>query len=263
MYAEISPARETAPQKKEPEDRSKWGRVFIGNKISELNDVENVRSRVWDEKDETEYLDRVRARATEKAKEILAQAEAEAAALRERARQEGYEEGVRVAEQELEELRSSMGDAVSAVLDSIRQESAAVSRAWRDDLAALVRIAVEKALGLTLSEERGKVLENLYHQALRTLENARTITVRVHPEDEAAIADIIALGQNSVNQAGQTELESWRVKGDPSITPGGLVVECASSLADNTIESRTAAIESALAALSVPAQGSGPESLPE
>ncbi|MDL2306893.1 flagellar assembly protein FliH [Desulfovibrio sp. OttesenSCG-928-C06] len=255
MAAETNPAQQAEAQSKEPEDRSKWGRIFIGNKISELNDVESVRSRAWDEKDENQYLDRVRVRATEKAKEILAQAESEAAAIREQARQEGYDEGVRLAEQELEELRSSMGDAVSAVLSSIQQESAAVTRAWRDDLAALVRISVEKAFGITLQEERGKILENLYHQALRTLESARNITVRVHPEDEAAIADIIALGQNAANQAGQTELEGWRVKGDPSLTPGGLIVESASSLADNSIESRMAAVQSVLDTLMVPEAG--------
>lgn len=225
----------------------KWGRIFMGTRVSELSDVENVRSRAWDAKDENDYLERVKAKAVEKAREILANAEAEATEMRKKAKEEGYAEGLEQAHTELEEARSAMSGAVTGVLEAIQEESIVLTRAWRDDLAALVPLAVEKALALTLSQERRAVLESLYTQALRSLESSRRITVRVSPEDEAAIADII--NQGAAQQNGP---ESWKVKGDPSVTPGGLYLESESSLADNSIESRKAAVEAVLAGLTVP-----------
>ncbi|MDR1124665.1 MAG: flagellar assembly protein FliH [Deltaproteobacteria bacterium] len=235
----------------DPEQRDKkWGRIFMGTRISELNDVENVRSRAWDAKDESEYLERVKAKAVEKARAILANAEAEAAEMRRRAREEGYAEGLEQARAELEEARAAMSGAVSGVLEAVQEESIALTRAWREDLAALVPLAVEKALALTLSQERRAVLESLYTQALRALESSRRITVRVNPEDEAAIADIIEQGGRDAPQ--RNGPENWKVKGDPAVTPGGLYLESESSLADNSIESRQAAVAAVLAGLTVP-----------
>jgi flagellar assembly protein FliH len=228
-------------------DNPKWGRIFMGNRITELNDVEDVRSRAWDAQDENAYLERVRVKAAEKAKEILEQAGAEAGVIRAKAQEEGYAEGIKQAELELEDVRASLGDAVSAVLAAIQEEAPKVTAAWRDDLAALVRLSVEKAFAITLSAEHGKILEALYAQAVHALEDSRSITVRVNPEDEAGIQDIIGMGSSR-----NPGLETWRVKVDPSITPGGMIVESGSSLADNTVESRMAAVNAVLAGLNVP-----------
>jgi flagellar assembly protein FliH len=223
----------------------------MGERVAELDEVEDIRSRAWDVKDENAYLARVRAKAAEKAGEIVARAEAEAAGIRAEARKQGYAEGTRQAEQELEEARASLGDAVSTVLTAIREEASALSAAWREDLAALVRIAVEKAFAVTLSEERGEILKALYLQAVRSLEDSRVITVRVNPEDAACVEEIISL-----SRAGHPALESWRVTSDPSISPGGLIVESSSSLADNSVESRIAAVDAVLAGLTVPGEKS-------
>jgi flagellar assembly protein FliH len=189
----------------------------------------------------------VRVKAAEKAREIVAQAEAEASAIRAEARAAGYADGIKQAEKELEEARASLGAAVSTVLAAIREEAPRLSAAWRDDLASLVRIAAEKAFAVTLSEERGEILKALYLQALRSLEDSRVITVRVNPEDAACVEDIISLGS-----AGHPAPESWRVTGDPSMSPGGLIVESSSSLADNSVESRVAAVNAVLAGLTLP-----------
>jgi flagellar assembly protein FliH len=223
------------------------GRVFMGERIAELDEVENTRSRAWDAKDENAYLARVREKAAEKAREIVAQAEAEASSIRAAATEQGYAEGIKQAEKELEEARASMRDAVSTVLAAIQEEAPRLSAAWRDDLASLVRLAAEKAFAVTLSSERGEILKALYLQAVRSLEDSRFITVRVNPEDAACVEDIISLGRD-----GHPGLESWRVTSDPSISPGGLIVESSSSLADNSVESRVAAVNAVLAGLTLP-----------
>lgn len=226
---------------------SRWGRIYLGAKVGSLGEVEMVRSQAWTPQDEEEYLDRVRVKAEAKAREILTQAEAEAAVLREKARDEGYSEGMKQAGEEFNELRASMGEASAAVLSAIEGQCSGIFEAWRADLAGLVPLAVEKMLGIVLEEHHRKVLEALYLESVNALSNARQITVFVNPEDEAAVADIIKMSKEN-----HQELESWKVKVDASITPGGLKVESDSSLADNTVESRKAAVNQVLEALHVP-----------
>lgn len=227
----------------------KWGRIFVDNKVSELDSFEHRRSQAWTEKDQEEYLERVRRKAEEKAREILLAAQAEAKDIRERAQADGYAEGARRAETELAELRSTLGDSVHAVLGAIEERAGTVYAAWREDLTAVLRLAVEKCVGLTVSEDRAKVLEALFNQAVQSLESARRIVVRCNPEDAAAVEDIIAMAREKY-----PELSSWKVRGEASVQPGGIMVESESSLANNTVESRLAAIDNVLVKLNIPAE---------
>lgn len=227
----------------------KWGRIFMDNKVSDLDSLERRRSLAWSEKDQAEYLERVRQKAEDKAREILRAAQSEANALRIKAREEGYAEGARQAEAELAELRSSLGDTVHTVLDSIEKQAAGIYAAQRENLCALVRLAVEKGLGITLAAERGAVLESLFNEAVESLESARRITVRCNPEDAAALEDIIAMGHEKY-----PDMKAWKVHADQAVEPGGILVESESSLANNTIESRRAAVDKVLAGLNIPAE---------
>jgi flagellar assembly protein FliH len=74
--------------------------------------------------------------------------------------------------------------------------------------------------------------------------------VRVNPEDEAAVKDILVTTQQR-----HSGLEVWSVKGDPSINPGGLVVESVDGMVDNTIESRYALVDQILEQLELPGDG--------
>lgn len=225
----------------------KWGRIFMDSRVSDLGSLEQRRSQAWSEKDQEVYLDRVRQKAEEKAREILQAAQAEAKNLRDNAYNEGYAEGLRQAEEELAALRDSMGDTVHAVLGAIEEQAGAVYSAWREDLAALLRLAVEKCLGITLAEERSRVLESLFEQSVQSLESARRIVVRCNPEDAPAVEDIIAMAREKF-----PDMNTWKVQGEVAIQAGGILVESESSLANNTLESRKAAIDKVLAGLNIP-----------
>ena len=71
----------------------------------------------------------------------------------------------------------------------------------------------------------------------------------------AAVADMVQAARERL--AG---LESWTVRGDASMAPGGLVVESDDGMADIRMETRRAVIEEVLAHLTLPAEksGSGP-----
>ena len=228
-------------------DSSSWGIIYGPGGEHSLNAVERTRSTAWSEGDEAAYLARVKEKAESLAKDILNRANAEAGSIREQAREQGYTKGLQEAEAELESFRSGMADSVAGVLSAIEGQCSAIFAGWRNDLTALVRVAVEKAISRELSEGRAQTLEALLPEAVGQLEKRRELVIRVHPEDEPVIADII-----NVTKERYPDVASWRVRGDAAITPGGLVVESESSLADGRVESRLALVEEVLQRLSLP-----------
>ncbi len=229
-------------------DSSAWGTIYGPGGEHSLSSVERSRSTAWSEGDEAAYMARVKEKAAAMAKDILERAAAEAAAVREQARQEGYAKGLEEAEAELETFRSGMADSVSGVLSAIEGQCSAIFSEWRGDLVALFRLAVEKVIARELSEDRAATLESLLPEAVAQLEKRRELVIRVHPDDEPVIADII-----NVTKERYPDVASWRVRADASMTPGGLLVESESSLADGRVESRAAVIEDVLQRLILPA----------
>lgn len=240
----------------------RWGTIFMGpSPFAEttLTGMEGANPRpLWDESTEEEYMARVRAKAEararevlDKAAEVLAQARAEAEVLRaaahEQGRNDGYAEGMAQAQHELDEFRAAMGESVSAVLSAIQGQCSSIFAAWRGDLVDLMRTAVERSVGLVVDAERAAVLETLFVKSVQALEQRRTLTIRVNPEDEPAVADIIAATKDRF-----PGLEAWSVRGDAGIGPGGMVVESRDGMVDNTIETRRRIIEEVLAGLTLP-----------
>ncbi|MDL2210694.1 flagellar assembly protein FliH [Desulfovibrio sp. OttesenSCG-928-O18] len=224
-----------------------WGAVYMGGVTMSLASVEGEKDPNWTEADEAAYLDRVKQKATEMAASIVDTAKREADAIREAAHTEGYNQGMAQAEQEIEEFQAAIGESVSAVLGAIEGQCSAIFANWREDLVTLLRIAAEKSVGMPLVDDKARLLEEVYTQSVAALENRRSLVVRVNPEDEPAIGDIVAM-----TQARFPDLKAWSVKGDPSIAPGGLVVESDDSLADNRVEKRAALVNEILRNVTLP-----------
>lgn len=230
--------------------KPRWGTVYMGTTAVTLDSVEGDRSQNWTGEDEARYLERVRGKAADMAAKILEDAKAEADAIRQAAHEEGYSAGMAQAEREIEEFQTAISGSVSAVLSSIETECGSIYAAWRDDLVTLLRVAAEKAIGMHLVEDKARLLEEVYIQAVAALENRRNLVIRVNPEDEAAIGDIVVM-----TQARFPDLKAWSVKADAAISPGGLVVESEDSLADNRLEKRAALVNEILKNLSLPLEG--------
>ncbi len=226
-----------------------WGSVFMGTTTVSVASVEGDKNQNWSPADESAYLERVRAKAVEKASAILEEAQRDAERIRQEAHEQGYAAGEAEAEAELAEFRSAMGDSVASVLHAIEGQCSSIFARWRAELVAVLQAAVEKGVGMGLSADTNALLESLYVQAVSALENRRNLVIRVNPEDEPAIADIVALTQTRY-----PDLKIWSVKGDPSINPGGLVVESEDSLADARVENRMALVEEVLRTLTIPGE---------
>ncbi|MDR2075397.1 MAG: flagellar assembly protein FliH [Desulfovibrio sp.] len=232
-----------------PDDNSpsSWGTIFSGGREHSLLDIERARSAAWTPADEETYLDRIREKASRMASDILAKAGREAETLRESARQEGCAAGLADAQAELEAFRSGLAESVSALLSAIEGRCGEIFGQWREDLLAVARLAVEKVIAVEISRQGAAILEALLVQSVSLLENRRSLVIRVNPQDEPVISEIIAAARNRFPDIG-----SWRVKADAAVSPGGLVAESESSLADGRLESRRAAVEEVLAQLTLP-----------
>lgn len=227
-----------------------WGRIFMGPSPADegtLLEVEGHRSMAWDDKTEAEYLDRVKNRATQAAAEIMAKAQLEAEQLKEAARQEGYNTGLQQAQQEIDAFQQTMSESVSGVLGAIQGQCSNIFQQWRGELLTMLRVSVQKALALELTEQRNVILEQLFIQSVDALANQKSLVVRVNPEDEPAVAEII-----SATQQRFPGLEAWTVKADAVIGAGGMVVESTDGMVDNTIESRVALVDNILSQLMIP-----------
>jgi len=228
---------------------SEWGTVFSLGREQALKGFDLAHSTTWTEKDEAAYLERVRGKAEQIAAGIISEAKTQAEQIREEARQDGYTKGLAEAQGELEAFRAAMADSVSAVLSAIEGQCSHIFTQWREDIVGVARLAVERITTVELAERRGSVLEGLLLEAVALLEKRRELVIRVNPDDEPVIGDIVKTTRERFD-----DVRSWRVKADAAITPGGMVVESESSLAEGRMESRIAAVDQILVSLTLPDQ---------
>ena len=224
-----------------------WGTVFSPHGEHTLGGLENPKARQWTEKDEADYLERVREKAVQLGTGLIAEARAEAESIRESAKREGYNAGLAEAQSELDSFRAGMTESVSAVLTAIEGQCSHIFEQWRDELAAVARLAVQRVTGLEIEERRSAMLETLLVEAVGVLEKRRELVIRVNPEDGPVLDDIIGMTKERF-----PDVQSWRVKADPAIAAGGMVVESESSLAEGRVESRLAAVDAVMKRLTLP-----------
>lgn len=279
-------------------ENKKWGTIYLGTgKEATLDSLDAMQATVqreqWNQRTQNDYLDKVRERATDRAREILgaahterqdiiqearteaehirleAQAQyakadealvqaatarseaeklrAEAEALREAAQQAGFDQGLINAHDELDAFRGAMGASVAVVLQAIERQNSALFAAWREEIVELVKTCVEKGTEWALTNNYADVLRALVMESVRKLDNRHTVTLRVHPDDEAAVADMFAAARDAM-----PDVERWIVNGDPDVELGGLIAESFSSSVDNRIALRRALVDNVLQHLTLP-----------
>jgi type III secretion protein L len=170
------------------------------------------------------------------AKQIIAKAQEQAAQLLDDARRE--KETV---------LAESTERGYTAGLD---QWNDALADAWkqREDFLAkheaeLVKLAVaiaRRIIGPSLEMNPGTVLQTA-KEALRGVRSERRIIIKVNPSDEDALREQAA----SLKMLG-AEMGELVIIGNPSIEPGGCIVESDLGVIDAQISTQLASIENAL-----------------
>lgn len=231
------------------------GRVILGigspgGGETTIQEIEGKKRPVWNDATSEEYLTRVRDRAQEAAREVIARAMAEAEVLRREAADKGLAEGEAKAKTRQAEVERTQSEQLAKVLSGLQNQAKAVWSAQKKDIVALVRLAVEKTLAIELSERRQEILANLLDESLELLEARRRLTVKVRPEDAGLVEKLLTAAKEN-----HPELSGWRVKASPELAAGGLIVECDEGMVDNAVTSRFTEIEAVFAHLAGPEQG--------
>ncbi len=174
------------------EARKKWGTIFMGEReasVEQLDAMQEPLRRDKIRKEQTEdYMERVRKRAADRAREILgaayterlkvldeARADAEAskrAAARECQKLKSEVEAQKKeAAEELREFRAELGQSLARVLQSLADQRKNLADAWRGELCDLACSAAAAGAGYLLGKEHKNILNSLVIQALHQLEN--------------------------------------------------------------------------------------------
>lgn len=220
------------------------GRVIIGmhgNGLSEdaLNKLRGADSpHHWSPKTEEEYMRRVQEKARAKAQEILAEAMQEAEAIRARAAEEGMAVAAQSAQTQLDDALGQISATLAGAMDSIQQGRDEIWQRHRDDIVALVRLAVQRLLAVELDERREEVMASLLEQALGAIDTHRNLVFRIRPEDEEIMQALLEQAKTS-----HPSLERWGLKVDASLEAGGMVLESEEGMVDNSLGGRMSAVE--------------------
>ncbi len=280
------------------EKDEKWGTIFLDSKrestLSQLDAMQAAsRQEQWNQRTQQDYMEKVRAKAVDRAREILGEAyterqkvleeaEAEAESIRNEAnkikanaesirneaqnlkhdvqaeldkalhmqstaQEDGFQAGLKQAQEELDSFRLNMGASVAGVLKAIEKQTLNIFAGWRTELVDLVKVCVERGTGLALDERYNKILEQLVIEAVRNLDDRRHVVLKVHPDDEAVMADIFAAAKEKLPDLGQ-----WGIETDESLELGGLVAESSSGTVDSRLELFKEMVDNILEHLALP-----------
>jgi flagellar assembly protein FliH len=218
------------------------GRVImgLGNKgplEMTVQEIEGKKAPAWDADSSDELVRRVREKAQAKAKEIIARAMGEAETLKQQAYQEAYNQGVSDAQQAIQDHSDQLSTQMGQILAAIQGQAQNVWAQQRQELTGLVRMAVEKTINASIAEQRAEILQNLLGEALDLIDSKRSLVLRVHPEDAQLVDEILTQAKERMEG-----LSGWKVQQNPEMAPGGVIVESADGMVDNSLETRYAEI---------------------
>lgn len=220
------------------------GRVIIGLRACAPGDLERPAAALWNEETEARYMEQVKQRAQDKAKEILNEALREAEQIRIQAHKDGFAQGLVEGQAVIEHEKSNIVAVLQNLETALNQERANVAARQQSALFELMRLAFEKTLGLVLDSRREEILEALLTEAVEHLSATASITVHVCPQDADHARKLIQEAREHTSG-----LPAFTVQTDPGLAPGGVRLESGDGVVDNAISSRLEQVRAALAAL--------------
>ena len=226
---------------------SKQGRIYLSGSEAPFSSEHLANGTVaWSQHLEDEFFERVRGKAAQQARDILAQAQAEAETLKQQAYQEGLAKGRREARQEKDKMHQAFSRKFDGFLAALETEKTGILDSYKQDIVAFIALAVSKIVQQELDQKRREVLHNLLCEALELVDRERDISLSVNPEDQDLVQELM-----DQVQLKYPRLEHWQVKSTTKIQPGGVVVETAGSQIDNTIDSLWKAVNEVLEQLAI------------
>ncbi len=209
------------------------GRVIYGLQLGDFGYLNRPPTPNWNDETEARYMEQVRERAQQMAKEILAQALADAEQIRQRALSEGLEAGRGEARNQAKAETQKVAKFLDSLQTALVTEKERVYAEHKQCLFQILRLAFEKTLGVMLDTEREKVLQALFEEALTQLQTRTCVTVHVSPAD-------LELTKGLVEQTRERrpDLPELRICSCVDLGLGGVRIESGDGLVDNSITAR-------------------------
>jgi flagellar assembly protein FliH len=220
------------------------GRIILGVQEQRLGN--ESRAAVWTNEAEEELISRVRAKAREQAKEILARAMEEAELVKSRIREEVYAECLAQVRREIGASHEDLCTRVGEFLTALAREQHKICGDYREELVELLKISVEKGVRREMDADGEGYLSGLLEEGLELLDAHRELTVTVRSQDARMIGDLLEKAK-----ARFPSLERWRIKQSSAMSEGGVVLETGFGLVDNSVASRLDSIRTILDQLSL------------
>ncbi len=208
-------------------------RVIYGLHSREGAGLNRPPTLTWNTETEDHYMEQVRQRAQQMAKEILAQALAEAEQIRARAEAEGFASGQKQANTMAQAEAAKVCSFMDTIQAALVAEKERIYTEHKQSLFQILRLAFEKTLGVMLDEQREQVLNTLFEEAVSQLQAKTCISVHVCQED-------LDLAKSLADQTREkhSDLPELRICVSPDLSPGGVRIESGDGLVDNSITAR-------------------------
>jgi flagellar assembly protein FliH len=221
---------------------SRGGRIFIGSELKSSEDLFFTDNSLrWNPEQEENYLAGVRERALIIAKEILAEAQKEAAMLKEKAYEQALNEYRQNLNVDIEKEKEKLKSRFEKIVQELDREKEGIFQAYRTDILKLINLAVQKAVTVCLNENYEQILANLLEEALELLDLKRDLVIKVNAQDEELMRMLIL----SASQR-YPALENWQLKVIKDKTEKGLSIDNSEGRVDNTLNSRWKAVQEVL-----------------
>ncbi|NLB88377.1 MAG: hypothetical protein GX790_04005 [Syntrophomonadaceae bacterium] len=221
------------------------------NKEDELNELKAESEKILKETEQMviELLEKAQSEAKEiiinaqeEADVIRSQVYEEAKIIREQAKQSGYEEGLKIAHEEIEEDRKRALEQNELIIEEARKTKLQILRSVEPDLVRLVMAISKKVIASELKTNPESIV-NIVREAITYLDNPQNVRVYVNPSELDKLLD---LGEfKDLTDIGNQAI-AVDVKGDNRITPGGCVIESENGIVDARIETKIQNIEKGL-----------------
>lgn len=191
--------------------------------------------------DDTEELERWRTLAMESTKgspsspSVLTAAKLEA--LQEQAHKEGFDAGYAEGRKKGEAEARAQVDRLKNVFNVLAKPLEQLDTDMQQELVTLAIAIARQVIRRELKADPGHMMA-IMREALNHLPLAnRTIQIRLHPDDAAAIRQMLTLDEKS---------QRWELLDDPALTRGDCRVVSETSQIDATLEKRLTAVAAAL-----------------
>lgn len=221
------------------------------NQLDDFRALENESKKILQETEQmvVELLEK----ANIEAREIIANAQdevdvlrnevyEEASQLREEAKNAGYQEGLKLAN---EEIKADRGRAIKQnelIIEEARKTKLEIINSAETDIVRLILAITKKVIAGELATNPDTII-NIVKEAISYLDNPQNVKVYVNPTEIDKLLEL--LDGELLTDIGSEDI-TIDIKGDKRITKGGCLIESENGSVDARIETKLTNIEKGL-----------------